>query len=232
MRMRQRALRIATAVTLAAGLGAGTPVWAQADTQARMKPATTARASEQASAQGKAPSARTASDTQTMQAAARDAWLAGKLETALLFTDELNSFAIDTKVSSGVARLSGSVESQVERDLAGEIARSVDGIEKVENALEINAKNARSKRASAAQARAEGFRAAVDNAAVTARIKTELLANTNVSGTAIDVDSMVHTVTLSGTVDSDASRELAEQIAQGAADGREVENNLNVASGN
>jgi osmotically-inducible protein OsmY len=151
--------------------------------------------------------------TEQAQAAIKDAWLQGKLESALLFNEYLNSFAINTDVKNGVASLRGTVESDIDRDLAGEIAESIEGITKVHNELAVDkAKTQAAKSSKDAQQR-EGFKQSVINATLTARVKTQLLMNGNTSGTAINVDSKDGVVTLSGVVDSDQERELAVRIA-------------------
>ena len=68
-------------------------------------------------------------------------------------------------------------------------------------------------------------------ATLTARIKSELLFNGETSGLAINVDSDGGEVTLSGKVESDAERELAEQIAANVEGAQSVENRLTVSSG-
>lgn len=162
------------------------------------------------------------------ESAVKDAWLDGKLESALLFNEHLNSFAIDTDVKNGVAYLSGAVESDIDRDLAGEIAESIDGVRDVENNLSID----KDKVAMADSDDGEtdrGFKQAVANATLTARIKTELLVNSNTGGLSIDVDSRDGEVTLSGEVDSEQEKELAEQIAKNTTGTQSVENRLSVA---
>ena len=74
-----------------------------------------------------------------MNRAVRDAWLDGKLESAILFNEHLNSFAIDTRVEHATAYLTGTVESDIDRELAGEVARSVEGISEVKNELNVDA---------------------------------------------------------------------------------------------
>lgn len=161
------------------------------------------------------------------QSALAEAWLDGKLDTTLLLMDEVDSFSIDSKVENGIAYLSGSVDSDIERDLAEEIALSVDGVESVENELEVKQDDEGKSDAPGAD---ERFRNAVKSAALTARIKSELLFNSNVSGLSIDIDSHKDNVTLNGSVDSELSKELAGKIAQNAAGEREVTNNLSIAA--
>ncbi len=148
------------------------------------------------------------------QSAIRDAWLHGKLESALLFNEHLNSFNIDTKVQNGTAHLSGAVESDIDRDLAGEIAKSIKGVTKVENKLVVDkAKAAMTKNDDATKER-QGFKRTVMNATLTARIKSQLLANGNTGGMAINVDSKQGAVTLSGTVVSSEEKDLALKLAE------------------
>lgn len=160
--------------------------------------------------------------------ALKDAWIDGRLETTFLFNEHLNSFDIATDVDNGVVRLEGTVESGVERDLAGEIAKSIDGVRGVENELTVNASRARMARDSDAGREAQGFRQAVVDATLTARIKSKLLANSNVSGLAVDVDSRGGDVTLSGSVASEAEKELIASIAINTEGAISVNNRLMV----
>lgn len=162
------------------------------------------------------------------KAALKDAWLDGRLESALLFNQHLNSFDIATHVENGVVRLEGSVESDIERDLAGEIAKSIDGVRDVDNRLTVDPAKARQARESDASREARGFRQAVSNATLTARIKSKLLANGNTSGLAVNVDSRDGEVTLSGTVGSDEEKELIERIAGNTEGTTSVDNRLMV----
>ena len=58
----------------------------------------------------------------------RDAWLHGKLETALRLNTQLGSVAIRTSVLDGVAHLQGEVATETDRDVASAIAESIEGI--------------------------------------------------------------------------------------------------------
>jgi osmotically-inducible protein OsmY len=164
------------------------------------------------------------------QTAIKDAWLDGKLETALLFNEHLNSFSIDTEVRNGVAYLSGAVESDIDRDLAGEIAESIKGVSKVENKLVVDKARIAADKNSDRSVDQNGFKQAVANATLTARIKSELLVNKNTAGLSINVDSKNGDVTLSGEVKSDEEKELAAKIADNTNGEGSVTNNLRVVS--
>ncbi len=163
------------------------------------------------------------------QSAVKDAWLDGKLESALLFNEHLNSFAIDTEVKSGTVYLTGAVESDIDRDLAGEIAKSIKGVTAVENKLAIDKAKVSMADQDDSDSR-KGVRQSVANATLTARIKTEFLVNSNIGGLAIDVDSSDGEVTLSGDVKSEQEKKLAEQIAKNTSGTRSVQNRLSVDS--
>lgn len=153
-----------------------------------------------------------------------DAWVDGKVETSFALNRYLNPFAINTDVSDGVVVLSGTVESEIDRDLAGEIARSIDGVTEVKNRLEI-AKTDDKKDKNDAPTLGER----VDDATTAARVKYALLASDSTAGFDIDVDVERGTVTLSGEVESSQERQLAERIAGNAEGVKEVVNHLEIA---
>lgn len=162
--------------------------------------------------------------------AVKDAWLDGKLESAFLFNEHLNSFEIDTEVKDSVAHLSGHVDSAIDKDLAGEIALSVDGITNVRNALTIDPAKVKAYRDADAYAERNSFRNTVMNATLTARVKSQLLLNDNTSGLTINVDSKNGDVTLSGKVASEAEKELAGAIADNTDGAMAVHNRLIVSA--
>lgn len=161
---------------------------------------------------------------------ARDAWLDGNLEATLLFNEHLDSFDIDTDVREGVAYLTGAVESDIDRDLAGELAQSIKGINRVENALVVDRTNVPDAVHSDASRERASFRQSVLDATLSSRVKAQLLLNNNIGGLDIDVDSSDSRVTLSGDVKSDQERELAVAIARNTAGAKSVTDNLHIAA--
>jgi osmotically-inducible protein OsmY len=169
-------------------------------------------------------------DSSEFQGDARDAWITGKIESAYVLNGHLNPFAINTDVQNGVVHLHGNVASDIDRDLAGQIAEGVEGVTEVNNDLEVD----ETKATAARDERPDGdrdrdFGTWVDDATTTAVVKSKLLGNTNTKGLKIDVDANDDVVTLSGRVTSDEEKQLAEQIAKNAGDVESVRNNLTVA---
>ena len=67
---------------------------------------------------------------------------------------------------------------------------------------------------------------ALDDAAITAMVKTALIADQRVNGMAIDVDTSLNVVTLSGTVGTNDLREEAERVSRKVQGVKDVRNNL------
>lgn len=78
----------------------------------------------------------------------------------------------------------------------------------------------------AVEKRVEQAGAVIDDASITAKVKTALVAEPDLSGLAIDVDTSQNVVTLNGTVATDAARDQAERVAKGVEGVKEVKNNL------
>ncbi len=151
-----------------------------------------------------------------------DLWLKAKLVTAYTLNQHLNPFRIHVEVKNGVASLSGTVDSDVERDLAVEIAKGVEGIRKVKEDIRVEPG------AGAGERREPEFFRRVEDATISARVKSRLLWNRNTNGLAIDVDTQNGVVTLKGTVASGAHRDLAVQLAKNTTGVQRVRDELEV----
>lgn len=187
-----------------------------------------------------------AGDEQEYDGDLKDAWLDGKLEVAYTLNRHLNPFEIDTRVRQGVAYITGEVDSDIERDLAREIALSIDGITAVEanlflddDVIEEAAERAEELAEEAAEndelereiaQESTDFRQKIDDATTTAAVKSRLVLNGDIEGHEINVDTHNDIVTLRGSVDSDAEKQLAEMIALNSSDVRDVRNELTVES--
>ncbi|MBW2941225.1 BON domain-containing protein [Zhongshania aquimaris] len=159
------------------------------------------------------------------QGKTNDAWLDGKIETALMLNSELNNFTIDTDVKKSNVTLKGTVNSEIEKDLAGQIAENVDGVKSVDNKLTVD-KNYTSKM----EATGERFSRTWYDLTTTAGINMKYAANDDIEATSIDVDTKNGMVVLTGTVKSDAAHDLAIEIAKGFDHVNDVEDKLTVVN--
>jgi osmotically-inducible protein OsmY len=175
-------------------------------------------------------SAKASADSSTFTGAAKDAWLTGKIETAFLLNAHLNPFAIDTDVDNGVVHLTGTVRDDIDRDLAGELAKGLDGVVEVKNDIKLDRASAERTMAERSSENTRDFGTWVDDATTTAMVKSKLIGNSNIAAGKINVDTRGDVVTLSGRVGSSKEKELAEQIAGNVGDVEDVKNDLVVGA--
>ena len=158
-------------------------------------------------------------------------WHEGKIETAIIFNEHLSAFDIDVEVNDDTAHLVGTVSTEIEKDLAAQVALSVDGINTVNNQLRVsNDETDKSTKKTAKKGQDDSFLAAVKDASISAQVKMKLLANKHVSGLNIDVDTANKVVTLKGEVPTKAAKNLAEKITENTDEVRSVNNKLNVVN--
>jgi len=143
-----------------------------------------------------------------------------KIVTAYTLNSQLNPFDIKVTVNSGNVILTGTVQGDTEKELAGEIAKGVDGVGTVTNNLKVEKSTRRSHKPS--------FTQTVDDATTTAAIKSKLLMNSSTSGLDIHVKTVNGIVTLTGTVKSKAEKQLAGKLASNTEGALKVKNNLSV----
>jgi osmotically-inducible protein OsmY len=154
---------------------------------------------------------------------ASDAWREGKLDTLYLFNRHLNNFTIDPEVRGSSVTLIGKVDSEVDKELAEQLALSIDGIARVDNQLiVVTGGEAQENRDTDDKA----FSDKVEDATLTAEVKMKLLTNGETEGLSINVDTVDRVVSLSGHVDSSAEKDLAGKIAQNTEGVDHVNNRL------
>jgi osmotically-inducible protein OsmY len=149
-----------------------------------------------------------------------DALIEGKLISTYTLNEQLNPFVIEVDSNEGVVTLSGTVESEVERELAIQLAKSIENVNQVNDELEVKPEAERSASSD------EGFAMKVKNATTTAKIKSQLLWNSQTDGLDIKIDTHDGMVTLEGTVASEAESEMAESIAYNTTGVKAVMNQL------
>jgi osmotically-inducible protein OsmY len=156
---------------------------------------------------------------------AKDSFITGKLEATYLFNRHLAGSSIKAETTNGVVHLTGTVDSDIDRDLAGEIAKGADGVTSVKNDLVVKAGSSQASSKSS-KASGESFGQYVDDATTTAMVKTKLLADPNVKGLKIGVETTGDVVTLTGKVGSAEQKQLAEKLTKNTGDVKSVKNQL------
>lgn len=150
-----------------------------------------------------------------------DAWLKTKIITTYALSEHLNPFAINADVKKGVVVLTGTVENDIQRDLATEIAKGVNGAKQVDNKIIVNPQAQHDIERST-------FLHYVEDANTTARVKSRLLMDPHTQGLKIQVTTRNGVVTLAGTVASDIEADLACQLVLNTKGVIEVQNHLTI----
>lgn len=162
---------------------------------------------------------------------AKDAAITAEVKTKILADEVTRGININVDTDMGHVLLRGTASSETASSKAAEIAKSVDGVKSVTNGLIVGkaSVNPQTATAKAQQAAREGADMASD-AWVTTKVKSQLVADDSVKGSAIKVSTESGVVILGGTVSSDAMRDKAVQLAQGVSGVSSVNtDNLKVA---
>ena len=154
-----------------------------------------------------------------------DARHEAQIWTTYGFNPHLRALDLSVEVNGNTAILSGTVDTDVARDLAEQIALGTDGVDQVENLIKVDsAMVARSE----SESEQRSFGTFVEDATITATVKSKLMWNDHTDGMEINVDTRYGAVTLSGTADTPATRELAGRLAENTDGVRSVVNNLTI----
>jgi hyperosmotically inducible protein len=144
-----------------------------------------------------------------------DTTIATQTKAALLEDDVTHGMDIDVEVDRAQVQLNGFVDSQAQKDRAGEIARSVEGVASVSNNLEVSG-----------GPRSTGEY--VDDKVLFTRVNAALAQNSLTSALTIDVEVNRGVVSLGGHVDSLAQANAAVETAREVSGVTRVVNNLDV----
>jgi hyperosmotically inducible periplasmic protein len=176
-----------------------------------------------------------------------DAGITTAVKSKFAADDTVKAYQIDVTTQNKVVTLSGNVETSVAKEKAITLARETDGVRDVVDRLTVNESaatsgvrepdidtdKAKAKAGEAADktgATAEKAGAAVGDAAITTAVKSQLLADPDVGGLKIDVDTKGGIVTLTGNVATKAEATQAVKIARGTKGVERVVDNLKVSA--
>lgn len=144
-----------------------------------------------------------------------DAVVSAKVTAALLSNDEVKGYDIKVATRKGEVMLSGFVDNQNQKDRSATIAQGVEGVKGIDNKLMLK----------------EGARTIgnkIDDAVVTAKVKSALLGDAAIKSLDIAVVTSKGDVQLSGFVDSDTQIARATEVATGVEGAQKVTNQLSL----
>jgi hyperosmotically inducible protein len=166
-----------------------------------------------------------------------DAGITADVKTTLAADDTVKAYQIDVDTQDHVVTLSGNVASVAAKERAVALARNTDGVQNVIDNITVAGGSAAlpgeyntSATGQTAEGEAREGAAAIgetaSDAALTASVKSKLLANDTVDGLKIDVDSENGVVTLTGTVSSTREKTEAVRIARATEGVKTVQDKL------
>lgn len=148
-----------------------------------------------------------------------DAWVASQVKAELMMHPDVMASQTDVFSQDGVVTLRGRADSGAQRSLAAEYARNVEGVKNVVNAITVAGLTGAQPQASAMSR---------DDAAITARVETALDTNTSTSDLDVAVESYGGVVTVIGTAESQAQKDLVTRIVTDISGVRAVNNEMTV----
>jgi osmotically-inducible protein OsmY len=149
-----------------------------------------------------------------------DAAITASVKAKLLADERTKAFDVNVDTAKGVVTLTGGADSDTAKRAAQELAGQVEGVILIKNELIVATPGSEARQdANTATASGEVREAmdeagdGIDDAWITSKVKTQLLADAEVGGTQITVETTANVVTLGGTADTAAARAKAIEIA-------------------
>ncbi len=150
-----------------------------------------------------------------------DGWLSARVKAALLFHRNVSARHTEVTAIDGMVTLRGEATSRAQRDLATEYVGDVEGVESVRNFMTIS-------KTSTTPTPGQTAGEMIDDASITAQVKTALLFRRSASAGKIRVKTTDGTVTLGGTVRSAADKALVVQLVTDIDGVRSVVNDMTI----
>jgi hyperosmotically inducible periplasmic protein len=163
----------------------------------------------------------------TREVESPDAWITAKVQAKYFLDTDVKGRNINVDTRDGIVTLTGEVESEGERRQALAIARNTDGVKSVTDQLQIQPADADRADDDTRTTRRDTS-LGIDDVWITTKVQAKFFLDDDIKGREIDVDSRDGIVFLTGTVESDAERRVAETIALETDGVSRVENQLKV----
>jgi len=156
-----------------------------------------------------------ATDERTIGSMVDDSAISISVKSKMIADEFVKARHIDVDVLNGVVFLVGVVESSSQRRMAADIARSVEGVIRVENQLLVG-------KTTAGQV--------LNDTILTSKIRAGLLKDPDIRSTNIDVDTINNIVTLTGIVTTQYEKNKVLDTVYNIAGNRRVIDNLSVGN--
>ena len=150
-----------------------------------------------------------------------DAWISMKVKSTLLFHRNVSASGTTVYVKDGVVTLQGEAKNLAEKELTAEYAGDIDHVKSVKNEMTI---------AKTPAASAPTIGEKIDDASITAQIKSSLLTHRSTSALHTKVSTTDGIVTLTGVAKNEAEKSLVTKLATDINGVISVVNNMTVSA--
>ncbi|MBI1759861.1 MAG: BON domain-containing protein [Acidobacteria bacterium] len=154
---------------------------------------------------------------------ASDATTTGKVASAFALSKRLSAYDIGVTTQAAVVTLTGRVPSEIDKELAENVAQDTTGVKQVLNQLQVEP----TVKPSEVSLRESGRIADLE---IQADLRERLATSPELAGKPIQVSVQNRTVTLTGQVETPAQKTGAEQLARSLANVAAVTNQLSVSN--
>ncbi|HXT40790.1 MAG TPA: BON domain-containing protein [Candidatus Angelobacter sp.] len=132
-----------------------------------------------------------------------DGWLNTKVKTTLLFHRNVSATKTGVDVKDGIVTLNGEANSQAQKELTTEYAKDVEGVKEVKNEMTV---------AETPGKPDETIGEKIDDASITAQVKSSLLSHRSTSALKTKVSTTDGVVTLNGIAKNEAEKSLVTKL--------------------
>ncbi|MGD1149538.1 MAG: BON domain-containing protein [Thermoanaerobaculaceae bacterium] len=156
-----------------------------------------------------------ASSMTTKETRHADSGITSVIQASLEANDKVKAREVDVETREGTVYLTGVVDTEEARHEAARVAWRTEGVQGVVNDLTVGERTVGSW---------------IDDVMISSKVKSKLIANSDIKAGDIDVGSSQGVVTLIGRVSSEKIKSEAESIARGTRGVKDVHNELLVGN--
>ena len=149
-----------------------------------------------------------------------DAWIVQKVKFALMFHRNVNASATAIEAQDGVVTLKGEATSLAQKELAGEYAKDIEGVNEVKNEMTVAATPEPAERTASEK---------IDDMSITAQVKAALLTHRSTGSIKTQVVTRNGEVSLTGIAKNDAEKSLVSKLVADINGVVSVKNEMTVA---
>jgi osmotically-inducible protein OsmY len=149
-----------------------------------------------------------------------DSWITFKVKSALLFHRHVSASGTTVYVKDGIVTLQGEAPSMASKELATEYARDVENVKEVKNDMTVAKTEPKADESTGEK---------IDDASITAEVKSSLLSHRSTSALHTSVSTTDGVVTVGGVAKNDAERSLVTKLATDINGVTSVVNNMTIA---